>query len=76
MSTFEAYIFDNRLVLTSTREKAGIGGYIELDDKTVHLDSCKLRVLDGHGHEVIPTIHLTEESCQRLSLEGLLKSIK
>jgi hypothetical protein len=62
MSTYEAYIFDNRLVLTSTREKTGIRGYIDLDNKTLQLDSRKLRVLDGYGKEVIPTVQLTEES--------------
>lgn len=63
MSEYEAFIVGNVLMLTSQREEAGIGGIIEMRDRKLQLDRCKLRVFDRRGMQVIPGIQLTYESC-------------
>ncbi len=66
MSTYEAYILNNILVVTSEREKIGVGGYIDLVNRKIQLDRCNLRILDRAGNEVIPSIKLNQQSCSSL----------
>jgi hypothetical protein len=68
MSTYEAFILGDVLVLTSKKEQAGIGSLIEIKDRKIQLDRCKLRVFDRGGNQVIPGVQLDYDSCVTMSI--------
>jgi hypothetical protein len=63
MSTYEAFILGDVLMLTSNRDKAGIGGLIEMKGRKIQIDRCKLRIFDRIGNLVIPGVQLSYDSC-------------
>lgn len=67
MSVYEANILGDILILTS--EKSGeVGGLIEMKDRKIQLDRCKLRVFDKQGKQVIPGVQLNVDSCVSMTV--------